>query len=759
MAYVYIPLRSKEQEIRLFDLDPWRVSSSDPIELRMVTTELGLAGDYVCLSYTWGEPTPKYGIKIDGCDFEIQKNLHTALLRLRLGDCPRRLWADAVCINQEDVAEREAQVSIMQHIYHSATKVIAWIGEDNGLRDERAIEFLHQLSSRAQQCLRLERSGEDTVKPSIASARYDKETLAWIESVTPLGFMDSIWLDFTALLSRPWFSRIWIVQEVVMGKSVTVQCGRHELEWMDIVNSVFFVKRHDRVIMRIAAPQCLESHDSGRYRFFFQEKPGYHLLEATQRIGQIANMLFRRQLQSRIVDIARSAVDSYLKQVQNNSNQPGHLLGSWSPDMRMFRLVDLAPLLSNMASRRSPSLDPPLQEPNFVNRHLPESESADKLVAMVDGKIPIWTTRTSVSTDECYHRSLWSLVREFRTFDATDPRDKIYALVGLAAEVEHITSLPSISYQATLFEAFYALIEADLRGSGNVSFLSDACGLDRPEGFPSWMPLWYDNSDEQNRPASFDMLERKPHVLFRAAGNTQLVASANREEKILNVSGVFVGRIERVGDVYDRDADSAEVLNIAAKWADIAGVGGAERVAQRLVRRVEEGKISAKESVLRLQNYVQHMLVQNIVYEEFQAVQLASVCRAGLNSLRTLAPEWLIPVVGHTLPNGQRMTDCGTPEDMFMMSRKGDVCHGRRFVVCNAGKGVKKFGLAPRTAQVGDKVVLFLGAKLLSIIRKTDTVDGLATYGLVGDAYVHGWMSGELLVGSEASADGDIRLR
>jgi hypothetical protein len=339
-------------------------------------------------------------------------------------------------------------------------------------------------------------------------------------------------------------------------------------------------------------------------------------------------------------------------------------------------------------------------------------------------------------------------------------------LVGLAAEVEHIASLPSISYQVGVFEAFWALIAAELRGGRNLSFLSDACGLDRPEGFPSWMPLWY-ATDDQWTPTAFDSLECRPHILFRAAGNTQPISSSSRERKILNLSGAFVGRIERIGDVYDRDADHADCQAVWAKWADMVGVGSAERVAQRLVGLVNEGRISETELFARFKNYLRHRPVEDVVHREFEAALLASVCRAGVELLHSKPQEELPPTTGHTLPNGQRAEDRGTPKHTFLMNRMSEVCHGRRFFVCDTRKGVKKFGLAPRAAQVGDEVALFLGAKLLYIIRETGTVDGLPTYGLVGDAYVHGWMSGELLMGSRVSADGptmplrcvDIRLR
>ncbi len=123
-----------------------------------------------------------------------------------------------------------------------------------------------------------------------------------------------------------------------------------------------------------------------------------------------------------------------------------------------------------------------------------------------------------------------------------------------------------------VFGAFDVLIDIELRGSGKLCFLSEACGLNRPEGFPSWMPLWYVNKDRWT-PSNFETLELEPQILFRAAGNTQAVARRSREEKILNLSGAIVGRIEKIGDVYDGNADDADVEAVRTKWAAWLGPG------------------------------------------------------------------------------------------------------------------------------------------------------------------------------------------
>ena len=191
----------------------------------------------------------------------------------------------------------------------------------------------------------------------------------------------------------------------------------------------------------------------------------------------------------------------------------------------------------------------------------------------------------------------------------------------------------------------------------------------------------------------------------------------------------------------------------------MVGVESTERVGQRLLGLLNEGRISHTKLVDCFKNYLRHLPILYIMYREFHAVLLASVCRAGAELLQSLPQEALPPTTAHTLPNGQRAENLGTPEYIFLSNRMSEVCHGRRFFVCDTGMGVIKFGLAPRAAQVGDEVVLFLGAKFLYIIRKTDTDNGLPTYGLVGEAYVHGWMNGELLMGGRVSADGPTTLR
>jgi len=77
----------------------------------------------------WGSAEPAQPISVDGRPASVRQNPWAALKSLRGRHGPRTLWIDALCINQDDVLERNAQVAIMGRIYREAKKVLVWLGE------------------------------------------------------------------------------------------------------------------------------------------------------------------------------------------------------------------------------------------------------------------------------------------------------------------------------------------------------------------------------------------------------------------------------------------------------------------------------------------------------------------------------------------------------------------------------------------------------------------------------------------------------
>jgi hypothetical protein len=83
---------------------------------------------YEALSYMWGSEDCPLQIELNGTTIEAKNNLWRALKHIYQTDSVRILWIDALCINQNDINERNHQVSQMGRIYESAIGVLAWLG-------------------------------------------------------------------------------------------------------------------------------------------------------------------------------------------------------------------------------------------------------------------------------------------------------------------------------------------------------------------------------------------------------------------------------------------------------------------------------------------------------------------------------------------------------------------------------------------------------------------------------------------------------
>jgi len=88
------------------------------------------------LSYVWGNAKDTAAITVDGCCFQVTKNLIAALRRLRSSVDTRILWVDAICINQHDNQEKAQQIQFMADIYQYARTVNIFLGE-SGILDYR----------------------------------------------------------------------------------------------------------------------------------------------------------------------------------------------------------------------------------------------------------------------------------------------------------------------------------------------------------------------------------------------------------------------------------------------------------------------------------------------------------------------------------------------------------------------------------------------------------------------------------------------
>jgi len=183
---------------------------------------------YYALSYCWGDANDLTELTCNGEAFAVTKNLYAALNCLHRKNQLDLVWADAICINQDDIPERNQQVSIMNKIYQQATRVFVWAGPDN----EDTVEALAMIRNIAHRIHdRCDPGGSIATWLSTLSAKYEKRKMI-IEAypIKAEEFSRAQWRSFWHFYQAGWFFRVWVVQEVRQTLDIWLLCGDLEIE-------------------------------------------------------------------------------------------------------------------------------------------------------------------------------------------------------------------------------------------------------------------------------------------------------------------------------------------------------------------------------------------------------------------------------------------------------------------------------------------------------------------------------------------------
>jgi Heterokaryon incompatibility protein (HET) len=202
--YIYqsqIPTSSDKRFFRLLLLHPGQ--HSDTIDGSLVLYELDSCPVYEAVSYAWESYEGTLAITIDDKVLNITRNLRTALRYLRHPTDSRWLWVDSVCIQQNNLDERAAQVSMMRDIYRNAANVIIWAGPSYSKSD-----VILQLGN----LLAEESERSETIK--LDRTEWTKKTA---ESLgISLNAIRTINAETGNFLERAYFTRCWVLQEVTI---------------------------------------------------------------------------------------------------------------------------------------------------------------------------------------------------------------------------------------------------------------------------------------------------------------------------------------------------------------------------------------------------------------------------------------------------------------------------------------------------------------------------------------------------------------
>ena len=196
----------------------------------------------------------------------MTRNLGVALQSLRSRGLSELLWADALCINQNDLAERSQQVQVMQTAYQSACVVFAWLGEAAGDSN-----FLMHV---------IETTGKGGSDPELDSQ---------VGRQVPTSEGDPNHFDLRSrealskLMARPYWERVWITQELATAgpKAISIGCGQFWLSWWYLFDIVLRPFRREGVVL-LTTNFHRHFIASANIMFDFQESP-LELLELLER--------------------------------------------------------------------------------------------------------------------------------------------------------------------------------------------------------------------------------------------------------------------------------------------------------------------------------------------------------------------------------------------------------------------------------------------------------------------------------------------
>ncbi|KAL9091073.1 MAG: hypothetical protein Q9165_005000 [Trypethelium subeluteriae] len=574
----YSPL-AKVGEVRLVRLLP----GGGNVGLRMLLSNYREANapPYEALSYVWGDPRSSVQVELSGKRFFIGNNLAEALHQIRHAQKERILWIDAICINQNDLEEKSWHIAKMRDIYVSAVQVLVWIGKHS----EDSANAMDDLRSIA----RYYPDGRQDAVRRYYFAEHVGEGKAQIPAIMNL-------------LRRPWWSRMWIVQEVVVSKLVVVQCGDISLPW-----SAFAV-----IAGHIATSQ------------------------------QVAQTLVS------------------------------------------------AGILPRMA----------------VTNHITAFESLRRQWA--SGSIP----------------DILSLLVKYRRSKATDPRDKIFALLGMIQSSER--GVVSSDYTKPAARIYSEFVTGIVARTGRLDILAFNNMHRKVPDLPSWAPDWSCSCHQDNDlpllydPETFAMTKdaRLQQYSGRSAsGSKQAKVAYSDDLKTLTAEGIIFdevreiseeGRIEKLPPALGLPYEESYALPISRlnHFAE-KSFGDNTEIKQRVLLRSMMGNAFLKDED-------QYLRVFKRRVEESNDGRLWLYTHLKTDGKATYDTEWQLNTILGRVMRGRRL---------FL--------HGPGFM-----------GTGPSCVQPGDKLCILLGAAMPFIVRKrSDWYELIGEACLTHQGIMHGCMA------------------
>jgi len=220
--------RYREEIARLHDYPPFKVSKER--DRAVYDHSMQATFNFIALSYTWGPELPAQDILVTSPEcrgwLSVRQNLYEFLrtkrdwlsVRQNIDDFleigqnldPASFWIDQICINQGKNDEKAHQVSQMADIYSTASVVEVWLGSGFEGSDELVDLVIYESD--------LSYQSSSPMLSKSERERLDRELRSFVPSLRQF-------------IRLPYWSRVWITQEIVLGRVVQLRIGPKTLSW------------------------------------------------------------------------------------------------------------------------------------------------------------------------------------------------------------------------------------------------------------------------------------------------------------------------------------------------------------------------------------------------------------------------------------------------------------------------------------------------------------------------------------------------
>jgi hypothetical protein len=542
--YIYVPLDNAGAQIRLltipFNFNQFLEKKTD-VPLNGILTHhylpvtdisftkrlLKITGipEFTALSYVWGDPTKSHEIFIGGKRLLITANLYAALRQLSINGLRTLcVWADAICINQEDFAERSAQVQLMRQVYHLAAEVRIWLGP--GTHESwKCMSFIAHLTG----------SRQSIVSPLIAEESNDRRA----QMVAPRFFEKAL---TRILFQTPAFL-------LAVSAGVSLRLGYKLALLADVLDNS---SRDDKKTLVPTADEGLSLHQE-----VIKNLTAWH--PATEAL---------RRARSEEVDFAEIARLINRTLIRN----PG-----WFRRMWVVQEAGVA----NRAFLHYGGCSVPWVEflRTIYYLHYTCKSPVDD-IRRVTG-----LEKVRLAWVNGMRQPLRDLIQECRYRRSTDPRDKIYALLGLMGDPMSDLLLPD--YSKSVSEVYSNVARYLIT---QIKSLDPICGQQiqgRRGELPSWVPDF--ELDQDMAPSSLVNYDGQGAIFFASARNKTSkfsLPSISRNHQpwpLLRVRGICIGTVSDISKVEHQDKDRS-FSSIEKRWKDtLLKAGGLLGVTQETI--------------------------------------------------------------------------------------------------------------------------------------------------------------------------------